>query len=269
MQPFQLRYGASYDTERGLGGIFDISNHNSLGKARVIGLQSRYDGQLREARLYISQPSLRYWPLKTTGNLYFREELNPPTNLTDPFDVSRKGASIQQEMELRDSYVWSYGYRYERATTLEPSLGAGITETVTVSPLTSTLTRETRDDVLDASRGAFLSQALLVLAGMARIRSALPQVLRAVLPLLPAAAAATQAVHQRDPSAAARLRDRHPRRPRARLRRRRADERALLRRRQHDAARLRTERGRPDRREQRARRAATCCSCSTTSCASR
>ena len=34
-----------------------------------------------------------------------------------------------------------------------------IGEPVTVSPLTSTLTRETRDDVLDATRGQFLSQA--------------------------------------------------------------------------------------------------------------
>ena len=91
VQPFQLRYGASYDTERGVGGIFDISNHNSLGKARVVGLQSRYDGELREARLYVSQPSLRYWPLKTTANLYYREELNPPTDLTDPFDISAEG----------------------------------------------------------------------------------------------------------------------------------------------------------------------------------
>ena len=62
-------------------------------------------------------------------------------------------------MELRDSYVWCYGYRHERATTLEPSLGVGVTETVTVSPLTSTLTRETRDEVFDASRGSFVSQA--------------------------------------------------------------------------------------------------------------
>src|SRR4029453_843729 len=31
VQPIQIRYGASYDTERGVGGIFDISNHNSLG----------------------------------------------------------------------------------------------------------------------------------------------------------------------------------------------------------------------------------------------
>ena len=104
VQPIQIRYGASYDTERGLGGIFDISNRNSLGEAREIGLQSRYDRQLHDGRLYINQPALTYLP-KTTGAIYFREELNPPTELTDPFDTSRKGASIQQEKKLRDLYV--------------------------------------------------------------------------------------------------------------------------------------------------------------------
>jgi outer membrane protein assembly factor BamA len=44
-------------------------------------------------------------------------------------------------------------------TTLEPSLGEGVTETVRVSPLSSTLTRDTRDEALDASTGSFLSQA--------------------------------------------------------------------------------------------------------------
>ena len=58
VQPIQIRYGASYDTERGVGGIFDISNHNSLGGAREIGLRSRYDRQLHEGRIYINQPAL-------------------------------------------------------------------------------------------------------------------------------------------------------------------------------------------------------------------
>ena len=43
VQPYRLRYGASYDTERGPGGLFEISNHNSLGKARVVGLSARLD----------------------------------------------------------------------------------------------------------------------------------------------------------------------------------------------------------------------------------
>ena len=159
VQPIQIRYGASYDTERGVGGVFDISNHNSLGKAREIGLRSRYDRQVHEGRIYINQPDLTYFP-KTTGAIYLREELNPPTELTDPFDVSRKGASIQQEKKLEDLYVLTYGYKLERVHTLTP-VGDGTTldEALTVSPLMTTLTRETRDEVLDASRGAFLSQA--------------------------------------------------------------------------------------------------------------
>jgi outer membrane protein assembly factor BamA len=159
VQPVRLRYGLSYDTEGGLGGILDFSVHNSLGNARVLGAQGRYDSEIHEGRFYVSQPSLRSWPRKTTASVYFREDLNPPTEQTDPFDISRQGASIQQEAQFRKFFVWSYGYRYELATTLEPSLGVGATETVRVTPLTSTLTRETRDEVLDASKGTFLSQA--------------------------------------------------------------------------------------------------------------
>ena len=159
VQPVQLRYGMSYDTEGGIGGILDFSIHNSLGRARVFGFQGRYDSEIHEGRLYVSQPTLRSWPRKTIASIYFREDLNPPTDETDPFDISRQGASIQQEAHFRKIYVWSYGYRYELATTLEPSLGEGATETVRVTPFSTTLTRETRDEVLDASKGTFLSQA--------------------------------------------------------------------------------------------------------------
>ena len=159
VEPVQLRYGLSYDTDGGLGGILDLSIHNWLGKARVVGAQGRYDSEVRDARIYVSQPSLRYSPRKTIASVYYREDLNPPTEQTDPFDISRKGAAIQQDVQFRKSYAWSYGYRYELATTLEPSLGAGATETVRVSPLSSTLTRETRDEALDASTGSFVSQS--------------------------------------------------------------------------------------------------------------
>jgi outer membrane protein assembly complex protein YaeT len=159
VQPFEIHYGASYDTERGVGGIFDISNRNSLGGARELGLTSRYDKQLHEGRLYLNQPALKYLP-KTTGSIYFREELNPPTEITDPFDVTRKGLSVESEHRLHNLYVLKYGYRLERAHTLTPlDNGAILDESLTVAPVTSTLTRESRDEVLDATRGAFLSQS--------------------------------------------------------------------------------------------------------------
>jgi outer membrane protein insertion porin family len=157
--PFHLRYGASYDTEGGIGVILDATNRNSLGRARELGVRSRYDGQLRDVRLYINQPALTH-SFETTLSLYFREELNPPTDLTDPFDISRKGVSIQQQRRLLNNYIWTYGYKYERAHTLTPTPTGVIDDDTTVSPLTSTVTYETRDVALDASKGAFTSQAL-------------------------------------------------------------------------------------------------------------
>src|SRR5262249_3309488 len=108
VQPVQLRYGLSYDTQGGLGGILDLSVHNVLRRARVFGAQGRYDSEIHEGRVYVSQPSLRSWPRKTTLGVYFRKDLNPPTEQTDPFDISRQGGSIQQEAQFRKSYVWSY-----------------------------------------------------------------------------------------------------------------------------------------------------------------
>jgi outer membrane protein assembly complex protein YaeT len=159
VQPFQLRYGLSYDTERGIGGLVDASNHNSLGKARVIGLTSRYDSQLLDLRGYISQPSMRYWPIQTTASIYYRDERNPETTLSTPFNVDRRGASIQQERKLANSYVWNWGFRYEKARTFNSQPGATLNELLTVTPITTSLTRETRDEVLDATQGSFSSHA--------------------------------------------------------------------------------------------------------------
>jgi outer membrane protein assembly factor BamA/autotransporter translocation and assembly factor TamB len=156
VQPLQLRYGASYDTERGLGGIADLSNHNSLGKARVLGLAARYDASLREGRLYFTQPALRYWPVSTTASVYYTEERNAESRLADPFNVDRFGVSVQQERTLGNHYVWNYGYRWESARKFA-ALPDATGERITVSPLTSTFTREARDEVLDASRGSFTS----------------------------------------------------------------------------------------------------------------
>ncbi len=56
VQPVQLQYGLSYDTEGGLGGILDFSVRNMLGNARVFGAQVRYDSEIHEARFMPVSP---------------------------------------------------------------------------------------------------------------------------------------------------------------------------------------------------------------------
>lgn len=159
VQPFQLGYGASFDSERGPGGVLELTNVNSLGHARQAGVSARYDSQVRQARAYISQPFLASFPLQTTAAVYLRQERNPATDIGQAIDLDRTGASLQQERRLANHYVWNYGVRWERAHTIDPRPGGALDQRTIVAPITSTLTRETRDDVLDASRGSFASQA--------------------------------------------------------------------------------------------------------------
>jgi outer membrane protein assembly complex protein YaeT len=162
IQPWQLRYGGFFDTERGPGGILDLSNRNMLGSARVLGLRTRYDAQLREARLYFSQPNLLRFPLRTIATPYLRQERNPATPDADPFNVDRIGFSLQQEAIFRNRYILNYGYRIERSRTYDPadqSTENPFNVMLRVAGLTATLSRDSRDEILDATRGSFQSQA--------------------------------------------------------------------------------------------------------------
>ncbi|MEW5974226.1 MAG: translocation/assembly module TamB domain-containing protein [Acidobacteriota bacterium] len=157
IQPYQVRYGAFFDTERGPGIILDATTRNFLGSARVLGLRTRFDGETREVRGYFSQPFFRGLPLKS--NLIGFRRREAPANVS--FVTDRVGFSLQQEARLRNRFILSYGYRLDRTHTFdrEPDPLFPFDITLPVARLTGTLTRENRDDLLDASRGSFTSHA--------------------------------------------------------------------------------------------------------------
>jgi len=159
VQPFTLRYGAYYDTERGPGGILDFSVRNLLGSARLVELIGRYDSQLHDARMSFSQPLFGSLPVKLIATPYIRRELNPETSLTDAFNVDRLGFTLQQELKLGHKIVLDYGYQIERSHTYDTGPNPILDVRLRVASLTTSFTQDTRDDILDASKGSFLSHA--------------------------------------------------------------------------------------------------------------
>ena len=159
VQPFELRYGAYYDTERGPGGTFDFSNRNSLGSARLLELIGRYDSQLHEVRLSLSQPLLGRLPVKLIASPYLRREINPETPQTSGFNVDRIGFSVQQEIALGHKILLNYGYKIEKSRTYDTGPDPIFNVPLRLASLTSTFARDTRDDVLDATKGSFFSHA--------------------------------------------------------------------------------------------------------------
>ncbi|MCC6862636.1 MAG: translocation/assembly module TamB domain-containing protein, partial [Bryobacterales bacterium] len=154
VRPFEFRYGAFYDTERGPGAIADFSNRNSLGSARYVGVRTRWDADIRELRGYFSQPFLKRFPVQSNIIGYRRREIE------ETFITDRTGVSLQQEARFGNRFIASYGYRLERTHTFDKDPDSPFQLLpYNIAPLTATVTRETRDDALDATRGSFLSQA--------------------------------------------------------------------------------------------------------------
>ena len=159
VSPFQIRYGAFFDTDRGPGVIADFTNRNSLGSARVVGLRTRYDSDVREARTYFSQPVVRNFPVQTTATYFLRREIEPA------FITDRRGVSVTQEIDWDRKYIVTYGYRFENTHNFlrepDPFLPPEVTDVrFNIAPLNATFLRETRDEVLDAGSGSFTSHAI-------------------------------------------------------------------------------------------------------------
>lgn len=156
IRPFNVKYGAFYDTDRGPGFIADLTNRNTLGSARVLGFRTRYDPEFRELRGYLSQPLLRRWPIKTNFiGFTSRENREAASFITD-----RTGFSVNQEVHLWGNTIISYGYRFERTDTFDKDPDSIFqVPPFNVAPLTFSWSRETRDEILDATRGSLFSHA--------------------------------------------------------------------------------------------------------------
>jgi outer membrane protein assembly complex protein YaeT len=174
VQPFQWRYGFYFDTDRGPGVSSDFSNHNTLGNARVLGLYTRYDRDLQEARLYMTQPFVKRLPLKINFAGYFNRFTHyAPGTSSKTYIDDHFGFTIDNETRFRKDYVLTYGYQLERARVIDMTEAIPPSDSVQLlAPLTFGLTRDRRDDPLNASRGDFMSQGFL--AGFSALGSSQP-----------------------------------------------------------------------------------------------
>lgn len=155
VSPYRLQYGLFYDTERGMGGIMEIENRNFLGRALDVGLRTRYDSDLKEGRLFFYQPFVTKIHLKTDASAFVQSETRPG------FSARRIGFSLFQEKNIARSFRLDYGYRYDHVRwngiPPDPTI---FQASVPVARLITTLSRDTRDSILDATRGEFSSHSL-------------------------------------------------------------------------------------------------------------
>jgi outer membrane protein assembly complex protein YaeT len=151
-KPYRWDVGGTLDSQRGPGIISDVSTLNKLGEARVLGFRTLVDAKRQEYRVFFTQPFLGTRRINTTSTLFARTERD-----LGAFDSNNTGLTVQQFVRFGPRFDFIYGFRYELAE-------ATIRETrqffrSTTAPFNAALVRDSRDNVLDATRGSFISTA--------------------------------------------------------------------------------------------------------------
>ena len=84
----RFNYGAPFGHGARLGGIVNIANRQLAGQgsAKSAFRHASMTSQIHDARIYFSQPTLRYFPLETIASVCHREERNPATSTTEAFN---------------------------------------------------------------------------------------------------------------------------------------------------------------------------------------
>jgi outer membrane protein assembly factor BamA/autotransporter translocation and assembly factor TamB len=158
--PWSVKYGITltdHQSHNSVGLSTEVTHRNLFGKGILAGTSLKWDRTFREARLFNSFPVFMNRDVTTTSSMFRTRET------LDDIVSNTWGATLQQQWRLSDFYMLTYDYTLRRVSSFErdlskddPDILDGI---VRVARLNATLSRDTRDDILNATRGTFFSNS--------------------------------------------------------------------------------------------------------------
>jgi outer membrane protein assembly factor BamA len=163
--PWSFKYGFSVTDhrenqvrDRDVGVSTELTYRNLFGRGVVAGFSGKVDTSFREARLFTSFPVFFDRDVASTLSL-FRTRESVGDILSNTW-----GFTLKQQWRLRDYYLLSYDYSYRRVGRFEidltddfhPDFTPGV---IPVARFNISLTRDTRDDLFNATRGTFFSNS--------------------------------------------------------------------------------------------------------------
>lgn len=169
--PLRLRYGFQLDDEQrpasdgrrfrpGVAG--DLTYRNLFGRAASAGVAARYTTDFRAARTFATTPS--FFGLPLTSNLFLARSREDLGSSERPFVTDKSEITMEQRFRARGRLQFAYGYNFQRNHTFDvnadPDDPLAFDLTVNVARLTVTSLVDTRDDLVDATRGHFFSATL-------------------------------------------------------------------------------------------------------------
>jgi outer membrane protein assembly factor BamA len=167
--PIRVRYGLELSDEQKPAGdhrtlqpgvASDLTYRNLFGLAASAGLAARYTKDFRATRGYLTIPA--FFGLPLTSNLFLarsREQTGESAGL--PIVVDRSDFTAEQRFRVRGRLQMAYSYNFERNRTFDvnarPEDPFAYDLTVNIARLMATGLFDSRDDLVDATRGMFFT----------------------------------------------------------------------------------------------------------------
>jgi outer membrane protein assembly complex protein YaeT len=169
--PVRLRYGlqvtdaaapAGESRQFGLGVAADLTHRNLFGRAVSAGVSFQMDADARAERVFLSFPRFFGTPLRS--NLFASQSREEFRGSTDAFLTDTIDLTAEQRFEVGRTLGIAYGYNFERNHTFDPQPDPGdlipYDVLVDVARLRATALVDSRDDLLNATRGTFHSSSI-------------------------------------------------------------------------------------------------------------
>lgn len=158
--PWSFKYGIAvtdHQSHSTLGLSTEITRRNLFGKGILGGTSLKADRDIREGRVFAAFPVFMGRDVATTSSVFRTRQY------FDDIVSNVWGFTLQQQWRLSDYYLLSYDYTYRRLSTFERDLAEDdpdiLDGVLRVARFNITLTRDTRNDILNATRGTFLSNS--------------------------------------------------------------------------------------------------------------
>jgi outer membrane protein assembly complex protein YaeT len=162
---YEFQYGPRYNSEGGIGAEVNLVDHNLFGIAHRGSFYGRYDGNQPLYRLdYFIPNHSGFWG-NTLFSLFYKvedEDIDKTfmgERLRFTFETKTSAFQLQQDRRFGRILRFLYGFQAGTTQILIPDVPGLETSTGSFISFGASIYLDTRDDILNAKRGQFLSLA--------------------------------------------------------------------------------------------------------------
>ena len=151
---YRLKVGGQYDTDSKFGARLEGENRNLFGAAHSIGAGFQWGSKETDVRGYYRFPYLLFNKVNTIVSLFSNKKEE------SSFRNDRQGLTVQQQVNLWKSSIFSWNYTWEKSITCDNQDPGTAVQRAEVAHVTFGYYDDKRDNIFNPSRGFFISGSI-------------------------------------------------------------------------------------------------------------